>query len=443
MAKTIAEEYNPIVYLDSGICLYDIIESKVKKSGKSRFNWIERDNKQFTQHVYDTRICKGEVEIREIIRTHEDGTCEYKDCYYLDYGCGAGLHTIWENKSTYDGRYEIFENWEHSDKMLSFLTKDHTYARDLQCPEEIIVLDNSLLYCAYNGEVDFIEFLKLYRKYPIAEMVMKLKLYRFLNEKALIELTDNKAFRSYVYLHRDEIGNLSFTWTKNAFKRNVRVNDYASSLTDRIQCGKLAKECLRDQYDFVKKYASQERIAKYIQDNDINRGSYADYVEAARWLQLDFNDTRVLFPKNFKEVHDSYTNQYSDYKAEQESIKEKGISSAMGIVAKKYKFIEMALDGYVFTTAKNKLDLIKEGKALNHCVGRMDYDKRQAEEKSIICFLRNAKTPKMPFITIELNCSDLKVLQCYAEHDSRPAPEIMDIVDLWNKKIIKIKKRSY
>lgn len=38
--------------------------------------------------------------------------------------------------------------------------------------------------------------------------------------------------------------------------------------------------------------------------------------------------------------------------------------------------------------AKSKYDLINEGEKLHHCVGKMDYDKRQAEGQSIICFIR-------------------------------------------------------
>ena len=65
-------------------------------------------------------------------------------------------------------------------------------------------------------------------------------------------------------------------------------------------------------------------------------------------------------------------------------------------------------------------DLINEGDALHHCVGRMGYDEKFAKEQSLIFFIRVVSEPDKPLVTVEYSLSQKKVLQCYADHDSKP-----------------------
>ena len=41
-------------------------------------------------------------------------------------------------------------------------------------------------------------------------------------------------------------------------------------------------------------------------------------------------------------------------------------------------------------------ELIKEGNALDHCVGKMNYDQKFAREESLIFFVRNKDNPQIP-----------------------------------------------
>ena len=61
----------------------------------------------------------------------------------------------------------------------------------------------------------------------------------------------------------------------------------------------------------------------------------------------------------------------------------------------------------------------------HNCVGKMDYDKRMADKKSFICFVRRKDNPKKSFITAEVDCRTLKVKQFYGAHN-KVAPEEME-----------------
>lgn len=86
-------------------------------------------------------------------------------------------------------------------------------------------------------------------------------------------------------------------------------------------------------------------------------------------------------------------------------------------------------DAFVVIIARSPNDLIREGEALDHCVGRMNYDQRFVREESLIFFVRNIDSPYVPFVTVEYSLTSHKVLQCYGDHDSKPSNSVMEFVN--------------
>ena len=93
--------------------------------------------------------------------------------------------------------------------------------------------------------------------------------------------------------------------------------------------------------------------------------------------------------------------------------------------------------------AKTPNDLVLEGRALNHCVGKMNYDQKFIREESLIFFIRDKNNIDTPFVTMEYSLKDKKILQCYGDHDSKPDEKVLDFAyKVWlpyaNRKIKKI-----
>ena len=303
--------------------------------------------------------------------------------------------------------------------------------------ERIVQLDGSLKYCAYksgNG-VYAIDYIWLYRKYPVCEMLMKLNIKRMWSEKALEFIAANKDFQKWLFKNSEKVSDMAFQTARNAFKKNANGDpqDYLSSLKYRIQCGK--DVCFTNQAIYKKalKYAAQEKLSDYIKVNNIASESYGDYLTACDWLHLDFADTKVLFPKDFQTMHDDYTAQYAAYTKDVEMKKHLQLSKKMLGTAKKFSFLGAFKDDlYSVFVARSKGDLISEGEKLHHCVGRMDYDKRQADRTSVICFIRKNGELETPFVTAEIKIGDsrLSVNQCYGDKDS-VVHEVDEFVDSW------------
>jgi len=84
---------------------------------------------------------------------------------------------------------------------------------------------------------------------------------------------------------------------------------------------------------------------------------------------------------------------------------------------------------FVVIMAKSPAELVAEGKALNHCVGRGHYESKMANGQSLIFFVRKANALDKPFVTLEYSLEKKQVLQCYASGNTKPADNVMNFVN--------------
>ena len=427
----------------TGRQLEDIVREKMGTenfhANLSYFSWIDYDTKiGIIEEVYGAKWNKKGFTVQKlfVIPAYKKYRPLSKNCYYEICRCCPGFHSYgYDGK---DGRYYAYmDGFKFSEIETERVSREELFDLD-----RILWLDSSLKYCAYksgNG-IYAIDYIGLYRKYPICEMLMKLGIKRMWSEKALDFITKNKDFQKWLFKNADKVSEMAFQTAKNAFKKNASGDpqDYLRSLKYRIQCGKDVRFTNEAVYKKALKYATQEKLSDYIKDNNIGRESYGDYLTACDWLHLDFSDTKVLFPKDFRTMHDDYTAQYAEYtRIEREKEYKKKyaeLTEKMKQQAEKFAFLSSFKDSsYCVIVAKSKFDLINEGEKLHHCVGRMDYDKRQAEGKSIICFIRKNDDIETPFATAEIKIGNsLTVQQCYGDKD-RSVPEVQDFVSAWLK----------
>ena len=423
----------------SGRQLEDVVREKMGTenfhSNLSYFSWLDYDTQiGVIEEVYGAKWNKKGFNIQKLFVIPADKKyCPLsKNCYYVTGFYNGGFHSYgYDGK---DSRYCAYmDGFDFSEIETERVSREELFDLD-----RILWLDSSLKYCAYksgNG-IYAIDYIGLYRKYPICEMLMKLGIKRMWSEKALDFITKNKDFQKWLFKNADKVSDMAFQTAKNAFKKNASGDpqDYLRSLKYRIQCGKDVRFTNGAIYKKALKYATQEKLSAYIKDNNITSESYGDYLTACNWLHLDFADTKVLFPKDFRTMHDDYTAQYAEYNRQQEEKKHAELTEKMKQQAEKFAFLSSFKDNsYCVIVAKSKFDLINEGEKLHHCVGRMDYDKRQAEGKSIICFIRKNDDIKTPFATAEIKIGNsLTVNQCYGDKD-RTVPEVQDFVSAWLK----------
>ena len=164
--------------------------------------------------------------------------------------------------------------------------------------------------------------------------------------------------------------------------------------------------------------------------NPFNSTYYLDYLKACQNLGLDISEEKNRFPHDFKRWHDIRIDQYAAKKAMEDAEKRKELYAQFAAVAEKYLSLQHSKrSAFICVIARSPADLIREGEALHHCVGRMNYDQRMVREESLIFFVRAKESPDIPLVTLEYSPRSHKVLQCYGEHDHKPSEDILHYVN--------------
>lgn len=178
---------------------------------------------------------------------------------------------------------------------------------------------------------------------------------------------------------------------------------------------------------------SAERIINYLKNtkDGLQYHLYADYIHACEYLHIDLRDTKNAFPNDLRRMHDLRANEMASEVAKKDAKERRSLYLRFYKAAKDLKWCETETAAFCIIVPFSPNDLVKEGKKLHHCVGKMGYDKKMADGKSFIAFLRRPDKKDVPFVTIEFDLQTNAVKQCYGDHDSKPEQTVMDFVNEW------------
>ncbi len=283
---------------------------------------------------------------------------------------------------------------------------------------------------------DVLKYLRVYEQYPQAEYFIKIGLQHLATNKTLLKKAGNdKNFRKWLIRNarqlRNECGNYPY------FSAQVILASYKKnkSLLDEQKLDRDKKELLRD-YNYtntISKVIPDNEIdvfLKYIEKQNTNTNSYADYLKACAYLGLDMTIPKNRYPHDFKHWHDIRIDEYHTAKAIADEKERAKLYEKFATVAIKYEGLQYKRQAdFIMLIPHSPADLIREGEQLSHCVGRMGYDQKMAREETLIFFVRNITEPDEPFVTVEYSIKQHKVLQCYGEHDHKPNESVLNFVN--------------
>ncbi len=280
------------------------------------------------------------------------------------------------------------------------------------------------------------KYLRTYEQYPQAEYFVKLGLNHLATNKTLLRKAGKaKQFRKWLVrnakLLRNEYGKLPYFSAQTiweAYRQNAPILE-----TQTLE--RKTKELQRD-YNYINtisKVIPKNEISKfldYLEKQNVHLSLYADYIKACTALGLDMSLPKNLYPHNFKFWHDVRADEYATYKARLDAEERKQMYAKFESVATKYLALQRNLKGaFIVVIAKNPNDLAREGTALHHCVGRMNYDQKFAREESLIFFVRNINEPDVPFVTLEYSLKSKRILQCYGANNHTPDDSVLEFVN--------------
>lgn len=168
-----------------------------------------------------------------------------------------------------------------------------------------------------------------------------------------------------------------------------------------------------------------ERALNYIEKQTRTQSDtlteWRDYLKMAKEEHLDVYDDIVRMPKELHRRHNELV-ELRNKKADEKKLK--GYRKYDRQIRKRLEEVKMYLwedKNYMIVPAAKCEELMREGRALHHCVGASDtYMKRMAAGTSWILFLRRKEDPEEPYYTIEIDVKDDEILQWYSEYDRKP-----------------------
>lgn len=162
---------------------------------------------------------------------------------------------------------------------------------------------------------------------------------------------------------------------------------------------------------------------------------YLDYIDNAVLLEYNLKNRNVLYPKDFKNAHDTV------YKI----VNDKSFKNAeLPQIARQYKDYD-ALFSFVYKDLlirppKSHNEVKQEGEKLSHCVA--SYAKDIATGNTIILFIRKVTEPDIPYFTLNLDPSTLEIIQNRGYRNCSYPQSVKSFMDKWYSEKIKPIKRS-
>ncbi len=201
-----------------------------------------------------------------------------------------------------------------------------------------------------------------------------------------------------------------------------------------VECCEFLDDFYLHYYEPMSKCAREAGISirqliKYLRkqrrDNDIWH-IYNDYLKFAEGLKYDMSVHNVRYPKNLLQAHNRASAAYT--KIEKQIEMEK-YARELRDRELRYNF---ALCNYTIFIPEDPQDIVKEGKALSHCVG--GYLDRHCEGKLTILFMRHIPDWNVPLYTIEMNDGNMRQVQGYKNlTENKPKGEAKAVLDTYLK----------
>lgn len=162
---------------------------------------------------------------------------------------------------------------------------------------------------------------------------------------------------------------------------------------------------------------------------------WRDYLRDCGVLGLDFRrDKRILYPRDLGEAHVGTTLRVAAVKTA------KYDNAFMRMLPQLEELFMWSDEKYLVRPARCGAELVAEGEALHHCVGR--YVERMARGETVILFVRMITAPDTPFVTAEVHW-DGTVVQIRAEHNRVPDESVLKFWEKYKREVLeKIKSEG-
>lgn len=386
--------------------LFPINLQKLKDNKVALLQWVAQKNVNNNGDVsIDVLPCEGFVfEKRKSIRLNGQASN-----FYYKYFKGTWSQMKRSTDTFGSSKKEYFVN-------LDAHTLDGT------------VLENAKFYeyCNATAECYPVSYLRIYQKYPYIENLVMQKASKLINEYMVhscngyygptvtyarlggINLKERQPAKMLELTKTEFKQAVKGKWGKQELEFYKKYRAKGLKPEDMKECRKYSfyqlENCFEYEANMPKLFAYIEKQKKHYpsQHNLITPQYIYDYWDMVKSNGGDLAQSIVKFPKAIIKAHDEEVKKTK-------ALENEKYRQAFACLAEKYSKFAFSSDGLCIRIAEQPEELTHEGKTLNHCVGR--YIETHSKGEHCIFFIRKEESPDKPFFTLELDISNMKVLQ--------------------------------
>ena len=182
-------------------------------------------------------------------------------------------------------------------------------------------------------------------------------------------------------------------------------------------------------------HVSAKKLIEYLSEQRTKPHDYEDYIKQCKELSYNLQDSMYMFPHNFHKMHQRCSELINVLRREQEEKKRSEESKLITQRVSELEPLKFEHNGLMVVIPESTMDVLNEGKALNHCVG--SYAGRHARGQLNILFIRTADKPDVPFYTMELSKTG-DVVQVRGYRNSNPTDEVKMFIQEYKAYISKL-----
>lgn len=149
--------------------------------------------------------------------------------------------------------------------------------------------------------------------------------------------------------------------------------------------------------------------------------TYIDYLNMRLALGYDLTNTVYQQPRDLTAAHTKMVMESSQKEADKRLSE---VKTRFQNIRKQYRKLRNRYfyedEKFMIRPARSAEEIVMEGRILHHCVGGDNYLRKHNEGETYILMLRQQEAPEVPYITVEINGNNDRIIQWYGAHDKKP-----------------------
>lgn len=368
-----------------------------------------------------TKRDRESIAVKEVFKASVDGDVTWmRDLILMAMG---GYTADWYREKLGRAYYQVWDRGRWASEPYKLTNK----MWHINCPVinlGVLSASDRFRYCAYDEESgDILDYLKMYKDHPRIEFLSKAGVPHMAVKPSFVkQLETDKNFMRFFSKNLNEIKEERYgiDVIRKAYKLGITFSQAEAKIE--------ARRFFREAY--LPLCIDAQKALEYVRTLGFGtKGHYTCYLRNCQRLGLDLADTKTAFPKNFKRRDQIVRDQCGVLDRKERAELAAKMAEDLKRAADKFKALEKIRGKFVVRIPRNDDDFYREGKKLHHCIYTNNYAAKMARGECVIAFVRMAEKPNVPFVTVQFDTREKRIVQCYANKNSKPNEQVLKFVD--------------